>query len=153
MQTGSHVVSSGFYYTKYAKKFSDEEQIRTLAGLFAGLTILISCLGLFGLATFMAESRTKEIGVREVLGASVANITALLARDFVRLVIVAVLIASPIAWWAAEKWLNGFTYRTSVSAWIFIGAGMISIGIALFTVSFQSIKAAIANPVKSLRVD
>src|SRR5579862_2355776 len=106
MQTGSHVVSSGFYYTKYAKKFSDEEQIRTLAGLFAGLTILISCLGLFGLATFMAESRTKEIGVREVLGASVADVVILLSKEFIKLILISIVIASPIAWIAMKGWLQ-----------------------------------------------
>src|SRR5439155_19909788 len=104
---------------EYAQKFSDEQLTGTLASLFAALTIFISCLGLFGLATYMAENRIKEIGVRKVLGASVANITALLSKDFVKLVTVAILIASPLAWWVINKWLQGYDYRITISWWIF----------------------------------
>ena len=135
----------------YAAKFENEKRTGTLAGLFAGLTIFISCLGLFGLATYMAEARVKEIGVRKVLGASVTNITALLSKDFVKLVIISIIIASPIAWLAMDKWLEGYGYRINISILVFIISGLLAIAIALLTVSFQAFKAAIANPVKSLR--
>ncbi len=137
----------------YAKKFQEEERTGTLAALFAGLTIFISCLGLFGLAAYMAENRIKEIGVRKVLGASVMSITTLLSKDFLKLVIMSFVIASPIAWYAMSHWLSGYTYRVSISWWVFAGAGIIAVLISLFTVSFQAIKAAVANPVKSLRTE
>jgi ABC-type antimicrobial peptide transport system permease subunit len=142
-----------FMDKEYAKKFSDEQLTGKLAGLFAGLTIFISCLGLFGLATFMAENRIKEIGVRKVLGASITSITILLSRDFVKLVITALLIATPVAWWLGSQWLTKFDYRIGISAWIFIIAGLSAILIALMTVGYQSIKAATANPVKNLRTE
>ncbi|MBV9962632.1 MAG: ABC transporter permease, partial [Parafilimonas sp.] len=137
----------------YALKFKDEQRTGTLAALFAGLTIFISCLGLFGLATYMAENRIKEIGVRKVLGASVMNITSLLSKDFLKLVIVSLIIASPIAWWAMSSWLKDYSYHISIEWWVFALAGLLSIAIALITVSYQSIKAAIANPAKSLRTE
>ncbi|MBS1596922.1 MAG: ABC transporter permease [Bacteroidetes bacterium] len=135
----------------YAQKFLGETQTKKLATLFAGLTIFISCLGLFGLATYMAESRTKEIGIRKVLGASVTSITTLLSRDFVKLVCIAVMIASPLAYWAASRWLDDFNYHITISLWVFVSAGLLAILIALITVSYQSIRAAISNPTKSLR--
>jgi ABC-type antimicrobial peptide transport system permease subunit len=137
----------------YAQKFSNEQLTQTLASLFAALTIFISCLGLFGLAAYLTENRTKEIGVRKVLGASAAGIAALLSKDFVKLVIIAILIASPVAWWAMHKWLAGYTYRVAISWWIFMAAALSAILIALITISFQSVKAALANPVKSLRTE
>ena len=137
----------------YANKFKEQQRTGTLAALFAGLTIFISCLGLFGLATYMAENRIKEIGVRKVLGASVFSITSLLSKDFLKLVIVSLLIASPVAWWAMDKWLQNYTYHINIEWWVFAGAGLLSVLIALATVSYQSIKAAIANPVKSLRTE
>jgi putative ABC transport system permease protein len=137
----------------YALKFQDEQRTGTLAALFAGLTIFISCLGLFGLATYMAENRIKEIGVRKVLGASVTNITALLSKDFLTLVIISLIVASPIAWWAMHAWLKSYTYRISIEWWVFVLAGFLSVAIALLTISYQSIKAAIANPAKSLRTE
>ncbi len=140
-----------FIDEEYAKKFSDQQLIGTLAGLFAGLTIFISCLGLFGLATYMAESRIKEVGVRKILGASVSNITALLSKDFVTLVVISIFIASPIAWYFMKQWLMSFDYRIQINWYVFALAGLTAIIIALITVSFQAIKAAIANPVKSLR--
>ena len=144
-----------FHFTdqEYAAKFNDERLISKLASLFAALTIFISCLGLFGLAAYMAESRVKEIGVRKILGASVSGIAAMLSKDFVRLVLIAILIASPVAWWGVNKWLEDFAYKVDISWWMFVSAGAIAILIALFTVSFQAIKAAIANPVKSLRTE
>ncbi|HEY4936721.1 MAG TPA: ABC transporter permease [Puia sp.] len=138
---------------EYAKKFSDQQQTGTLAALFAGLTIFISCLGLFGLATYMAESRIKEVGVRKILGASITNIAALLSKDFVKLVIISIFIASPIAWYFMKQWLMGFDYRIHISWYVFALAGSAAIIIALVTVSIQAIKAAIANPVKSLRTE
>lgn len=135
----------------YALKFSRFERTYKLVILFAGLTIFISCLGLFGLATYMAESRTKEIGVRKVLGASVFNIARLLSKEFLLLVFVAFIIASPIAWYFMHKWLEDYSYRISVEWWIFVLTGVISAVITVVTVSFQSIKAAMANPVDSLR--
>ncbi|MGN6619295.1 MAG: ABC transporter permease [Ilyomonas sp.] len=135
----------------YAAKFKEEQKTGTLAALFAGLTIIISCLGLFGLAAYMAETRIKEIGVRKVLGASVTSITTLLSKDFLKLVIISLVIASPLAWWAMTKWLSNYTYRIDIEWWVFALAGLLSVLIALITVSYQSIKAAIANPVKSLR--
>jgi len=142
-----------FVDQEYARKFADEQLQGTLAALFAGLTIFISCLGLFGLATYMAESRIKEIGIRKVLGASVAGITALLSKDFVRLVIISFLIAAPIAWWGMNKWLQLYTYRVGISWWVFALAAVISVAIALLTVSYQSIKAALTNPAKNLRLE
>lgn len=140
-----------FVDDEYARKFGDEERIGKLAGVFTGLAILISCLGLFGLASYVAEQRTKEIGVRKVLGASVASLWRLLSRDFVLLVVIALLIASPLAWYFMDDWLQKYTYRTALSWWIFAAAGAGALTITLLTVSFQAIKAALMNPVKSLR--
>jgi putative ABC transport system permease protein len=120
-------------------------------GLFAGFAIFIACLGLLGLALFTTSQRTKEIGVRKVLGASAVNIVFLLSKDFVRLIVVSFLIASPVAWYVMHNWLEGFAYRIPISWWIFPGAGMLACFIALGTVGFQTMKAAAANPVKSLR--
>ncbi|QJW91485.1 FtsX-like permease family protein [Spirosoma taeanense] len=146
-----------FAYSFLANDFENmyraEQRIGTIALTFAVLAILIACLGLFGLATFMAEQRTKEIGVRKVLGASVTSIIALMSRDFLRLVLIAILIATPIAWWAMRQWLQDFAYKIDIEWWIFALAGVLAIGIALLTVSFQSIKAALMNPVKSLRAE
>jgi ABC-type antimicrobial peptide transport system permease subunit len=132
-------------------KFRAEQQEGTLGIFFAILTIFISCLGLFGLAAYMAESRTREIGIRKVLGASVTGITLLISGDFIKLVLIALLIATPIAWFSMNSWLEGFTYRIHITGWIFLLAGVLAIGIALLTVGYQSIRAALANPIKSLR--
>jgi ABC-type antimicrobial peptide transport system permease subunit len=135
----------------YALKFKEEQRTGQLAALFAGLTIFISCLGLFGLATYMAENRIKEIGVRKVLGASVAGITTLLAKDFIKLVLAAFIIAAPIAWFSMDKWLEGYGYRIDIGWGVFALSGGLAVLIAILTVSYQSIRAAVANPVKSLR--
>ena len=124
-----------------------------LADCFAFLAIFISCLGLLGLAMFTAEQRTKEIGVRKVLGASIGSLFMLLSKEFLFFVTLALLIASPIAWFAMTKWLENYAYKTSITWWMFGMAGMAAIMIALLTVSFQAIKAALANPVKSLRTE
>ncbi|MDB5008914.1 MAG: transporter permease [Mucilaginibacter sp.] len=135
----------------YAKKFGDEQRTGTLASLFAGLTIVISCLGLFGLAAYMAQNRIKEIGVRKVLGASVAGVTTLLSKDFLKLVMISFAIASPIAYYFMYQWLQHYPYRISISIWVFIIAALVTVFISVATVSFQAIKAALANPVNSLR--
>jgi len=138
---------------EYAKKFSDEERIGNLASFFAVLAIFISCLGLFGLASFVAEQRTKEIGIRKVLGASMPAIWRMLSKDFVMLVIISCLIAIPLAWYYLHQWLQKYEYRTEISWWVFILAAAGALIITLLTVSFQAIKAALANPVKSLRTE
>jgi ABC-type antimicrobial peptide transport system permease subunit len=138
---------------EYAKKFDDEQRLGTLAALFAGLTIFISCLGLFGLAAYMAENRVKEIGVRKVLGASVVGIATLLSKELITLVVISFAIASPIAYWGMHKWLMNYSYRIGISWWIFASAGVLSVMIALATVSYQSVKAALMNPMKNLRTE
>jgi ABC-type antimicrobial peptide transport system permease subunit len=137
----------------YAQKFDYERRTAVLASLFAGLTIFISCLGLFALAAYMAENRIKEIGVRKVLGASVAGITALLSVDFLKLVIISFMVASPVAWWCMHTWLQRFTYRVSLNWWIFVLTGLLTVLIAIATISYQAIRAALTNPVKSLKAE
>jgi ABC-type antimicrobial peptide transport system permease subunit len=137
----------------YALKFAAEERISKLAGFFAVLAMFISCLGLFGLASFVAERRTKEIGVRKVLGASVFNLWGLLSREFVVLVTISLFIATPTAWYFMNTWLQDYQYRTELSWWIFAASGAVALVITLLTVSFQAIKAAMANPVRSLRTE
>jgi len=133
--------------------YREEQRTGKIALSFAVLAILIACLGLFGLATYMAEQRTKEIGVRKVLGATVSNIVSMLSKDFLKLVMISAVLAFPLAWWAMHKWLLDFAYRINIGWWVFVAAGLVAIAIALITVSFQAIKAAIANPVKSLRTE
>ena len=144
-----------FSYTfldeNFNKQYVDEDRFEKLFFNFAILAIFISCLGLLGLASYSTLQRTKEIGIRKVLGASVSGITSLLSKDFIKLVLIALVIASPIAWFGMHKWLQGFAYRIDIGIWVFILAGVLAILIALLTVSFQAIKAAVANPVKSLR--
>ncbi len=140
-----------FVDEEYEKLYQSEQQVNTLVNYFGLLAILISCLGLFGLAAFTAEQRTKEIGVRKVLGASVGSIVSLLSQDFLKLVFVAIVLASPLAWWSVDTWLSSFAYSTDVGWSAFALAGFLAIAIALLTVSFQSVKAALMNPVKSLR--
>jgi len=137
----------------YNSKFKSEQQQGILGLLFSGLTIFISCLGLFGLASYMAESRAREIGIRKVLGASVASVTFLMARDFVRLVVIAVIIATPIAWYAMHSWLEGFNYRIQIGVWVFVAAAALSILIAVVTVGYQAVTAALANPIRSMKRD
>ncbi|GAB3641520.1 ABC transporter permease [Spirosoma arcticum] len=140
-----------FVDADYEKLYRSETVIGTLASVFACLAIFIACLGLFGLAAFTAEQRTKEIGVRKVLGASVAGIVTLLSRDFLKLVLIAIVVATPMAWYAMNQWLQNFEYKVAIDWWVFAGAGLLAVGIALLTVSLQSVKAALTNPVKSLR--
>jgi putative ABC transport system permease protein len=140
-----------FVDQQFATKFKEQQQTAQLALIFSGLAIFISCLGLLGLASYIAELRTKEIGIRKVLGASVTGITAMLSRDFVKLVLIAILLASPIAWWTMNKWLEDFSYRIEIQWWIFAVAGIAALTIAILTVSTQAIRAANTNPVKTLR--
>ncbi len=140
-----------FIDTEYEERYKSETVIGTLSTVFALVAIFIACIGLFGLAAFMAEQRTKEIGVRKVLGASVASIVALLSKDFLQLVLIAIVIASPVAWYAMNRWLQDFAYKINIEWWVFALAGLLAVSIALLTVSFQSVRAALLNPVKSLR--
>ncbi len=140
-----------FMDADFNKLYTAEQQTGKLFITFAIFAIFIGCLGLFGLVSYAAEQRTKEIGVRKVLGASVSGIVAMLSKDFAKLVLIATVIAFPVAWWAMNKWLQSFAYRTHISWWIFVIAGLAAMVIALFTICIQAIKAAITNPVKSLR--
>jgi hypothetical protein len=141
----------GFLDEAYQKQYLTESRVGILSRYFAGLAILISCLGLFGLATFTAQKRQKEIGIRKVIGASVNNIVFMLSKDFLRLILLSVLIAFPLAWWMMNQWLHGFAYRTEIGSDVFLITGVSVICITLLTISVQAIRAALANPVSSLR--
>jgi putative ABC transport system permease protein len=141
-----------FFGDQYdSRKIVNEEHLGNLAALFAGMAIFISCLGLFGLSAYMAESRLREIGVRKVLGASIMRLTALLSRDFLILVFIAFVIASPVAWYFMKRWLEDYPYHTGLNWWTFAFTGILSLCIAAGTVSFQAVRAAIRNPVHALR--
>jgi ABC-type antimicrobial peptide transport system permease subunit len=142
-----------FADTEYAKKFSTEERVGKLASFFAVLAIFISCLGLFGMATFTAEQRIKEIGVRKVLGASVLSLWGLLSKEFVTLVVIACIIGVPVADYFMRNWLQGYQYHAGISWWVYATTGAGALVITLLTVSYQSIKAALMNPVKSLKTE
>lgn len=146
-------ISYGFVDQDLDAQYRAEQRTGRIILCFSILTIVVSCLGLFGLAAFTAEQRTKEIGVRKVLGASVGSIVMLLSKDFLKLVLIAIIIASPLAWYAMTQWLRDFAYKIDIEWWVFALAGLLAVGIALLTVSFQSIRAALMNPVKSLRSD
>ncbi len=135
----------------FQQRYLSETMVGKLTNYFAGIAIIISCLGLFGLAMFTAQQRTKEIGIRKVLGASVTGIVAMLSKDFLKLVLLANIIAWPLAWYFMNDWLQNFAYRISINWWIFGTAALATLLIALVTVSFQAVRAAIANPVRSLR--
>jgi len=144
-----------FSYTflddRFNNSYQSEQKIGLILSIFAGVTIFVACLGLLGLATFTAEQRTKEIGIRKVLGASITSIVSLLSIDFIKLVFIAFIIATPVAWYMMNKWLQDFAYKTNISAWIFILAALLAITITIITVSFRAIRAAVVNPVNSLR--
>ena len=142
-----------FMDSAFEALYRSEQRMGKIVGIFTIISIFVACLGLFGLAAFTAELRTKEIGVRKVLGASVQGLVTLLSKDFVKLVLISTIIAFPIAWWAMNKWLEDFAYRIEIGWWVFVVAALVALLIALFTVSFQAIKAAMANPVKSLRTE
>jgi putative ABC transport system permease protein len=137
----------------FNKLYTTEQRTGQIFITFAVLAILIACLGLFGLVTYAAEQRIKEIGIRKVLGANVANVVGMISKDFLKLILISAAIAFPLAWFAMNKWLQDFAYRINISWWIFFVAGLLAVTIALATISFQAIKAAIANPVKSLRTE
>jgi putative ABC transport system permease protein len=142
-----------FVNEDYNKQYQTEQRLGNLSVIFSVLTIFISCLGLFGLVMITVSQRTKEIGVRKVLGASVAGITTLISKEFLKLVIVAIVIATPIAWWLMHAWLQNFAYQINIGWSVFALAAAIAVFIAIITVSVQAIKAAIANPVKSLKTE
>ena len=159
METTFKKFNAGFPFKYYftddeiKNNYKAEHTVSKLSRYFAFLAIFISCLGLFGLVTFTAEQKTKEIGIRKVLGASVSGIVGMLSKDFLKLVLIATVIAFPVAWWMMHKWFLDFEYRIDIGWWVFVVAGITALLIALLTISFQSIKAAIANPVKSLRTE
>jgi putative ABC transport system permease protein len=142
-----------FMDDSFDNMYRQEQRIGKVALTFSFLAVIIACLGLFGLATYIAEQRTKEIGIRKVLGASVSNIVTMLSKDFVKLVLISFVIAAPVAWWVMDKWLQDFAFRIDLSWWIFAVTGVSALAIALITLSFQAIRAAISNPVKSLRTE
>jgi len=148
-----NIFDYSFLNESFNRQYQNEQLFGKVFGIFAAIAIFVACLGLFGLAMFSTVQRTKEIGVRKVLGASVSNILLLLSKDFVKLVLIASVIAFPLAWWVMNKWLQDFSYRVDIDWWIFFAAGAAALLVALFTVSFQAIKTAIANPVKSLRTE
>jgi putative ABC transport system permease protein len=140
-----------FLDDSFGNLYQEEQRAATLLGVVTALALFIGCLGLFALAAYTAEQRTKEIGIRKVLGASVLGITGLLAKDFLKLVLLAILIASPLAWYFMNQWLANFAYRIDMQWWMFVVAAFMAVAIAFLTIGFQSVKAALANPVKSLR--
>jgi len=142
-----------FVDAQFNRQFNTETLISKLSRVFAALAIIISCLGLFGLAAYTAERRTKEIGIRKVLGASVSRITGLLSKDFLQLVLISALIAFPLSWWAMHQWLQNYAYRITISWWVFVVAGVMAMLIALLTISFQAIRAALSNPIINLRTE
>ena len=142
-----------FLDDKIESFYKQENQLSGLYKIFALIAIFLSCLGLYGLASFMAVQRIKEVGIRKVLGASVSSVVYLFSKEFIVLIMIAFIIASPVAWYFMDKWLQDYAYRINISWWIFIVGGISAIIIALITVSFQAIKAAIANPVKSLKTE
>jgi putative ABC transport system permease protein len=148
-----HPFEYQFLDEHFKEVYRADTQVSNIVGILAALAIMISCLGLFGLASYSAERRIKEVGIRKVLGASVQNIVGILSTHFVKLVLIANLIAWPIAWFALHRWLQDYAYRVNISWWVFVMSGSLAMLIALVTVSFQAIKAAIANPVKSLRTE
>ncbi|MEP6749692.1 MAG: ABC transporter permease [Bacteroidota bacterium] len=156
-QWASYNIEEPFSYAfmddLYNKTYDAEQRTGTILNIFAVLTIFVACMGLFGLATYTAEQRAKEIGIRKVLGASVTQVTSMLSKEFVKLVLIGCLVAFPLSWWAMHKWLQDFAYRVDISWWVFVLAGFSALLIALLTVSFKAIKAALANPVKSLRAE
>jgi putative ABC transport system permease protein len=140
-----------FLNEEIQQQYSSEQSIASIIGNFALIAILISCLGLFGLAAFSAEQRTKEIGIRKVLGAGTANIVRLLSMDFIKLVLIGFILATPIAWWAMQQWLNNYAYKVPLRWWMFGLGGLLALVIAVSTVSFQALKAAMTNPVDSIK--
>jgi ABC-type antimicrobial peptide transport system permease subunit len=149
----NNVYEYRFLDDKVASFYKQENQLSQLYKIFAAIAIFLSCLGLYGLASFMAVQRIKEVGIRKVLGATAGNIVYLFSKEFIILISIAFLIATPLAWYFMNKWLQDYAYRINISWWLFAAGGLAAIIIALATISFQAIKAAVANPVKSLRTE
>jgi putative ABC transport system permease protein len=149
----SQPFSYAFMDEQFNNQYKTEQRISQISITFSLLAILIACLGLFGLVTYAAEQRIKEIGIRKVLGASVTDLVSMLSKDFLKLVAIAAVIAFPVAWWAMHKWLQDFAYRVHISWWVFAVAAIIALLIAVLTISFQAVKAALTNPVKNLRTE
>lgn len=142
-----------FLDKNFESLYRSDQKLGTVFGIFTCLSILVACLGLLGLSIYTAERRIKEIGIRKVLGATVSGIVTMLSKEFLKLVVIGAVIAFPLAWWAMNKWLQDFAFRIDMEWWVFTGAGITALVIALITVSFQAIKSAISNPVKSLRAE
>jgi putative ABC transport system permease protein len=140
-----------FLDQSFGEQYQADQQFGNLFTFFSCLSIFIACLGLFGLSSFMAQQRVKEIGIRKVLGSTPASIVMLLSKDFIKLVTIAILISVPLCWWVMNDWLRGFAYRIRISPIIFLESGLIALSIALATMTWQSLRAAMANPVRSLR--
>ncbi|MFZ1083190.1 MAG: FtsX-like permease family protein, partial [Candidatus Kryptoniota bacterium] len=151
--TGGEDIYASFVNQDLARLYESDERAGTVAALFSGLAIFIACLGLFGLAAFVTERRSKEIGIRKVLGASVVEIVSLLSKEFVKWVLFANIVAWPLAYYIMNNWLKDFAYRTDISVWIFVASGVLALIIALLTVSSHAIRAATANPIESLRYE
>ncbi|HLY69106.1 MAG TPA: FtsX-like permease family protein, partial [Puia sp.] len=151
--TPEYPIEYKFLDENFEQMYIAEDHLKSLLWIFTAVAIFVGCLGLFGLASYSAEQRRKEVGIRKVLGATTQSIVLLLSTDFLKLVIIALLVASPAGWYCMNKWLQDFAYRINISGWVFAMAAIVVISIALVTVSFQSIKAAIAKPVKSLRTE
>jgi putative ABC transport system permease protein len=149
----NNAFESFFLDDYFQQQYESEQRLSYIFSGFSLLAISIACLGLFGLAMFSTKNRTKEIGIRKVMGAGIGNIVLLLSKDFLRLVLLAIVLASPIAWYVMHKWLQEFAYKIDIAWWVFALTGLLAMGIALLTVSFESIKAALMNPIKSLRMD
>jgi putative ABC transport system permease protein len=148
-------VDTPFDYTfmddAFNARYKAEDRLASIFSIFTLITVILATMGLFGLAAFTIEQRTKEIGIRKVLGASIASINGLLSKDFLKLVLLSILVASPVAWWFMHKWLQGFAYHIHIAWWMFVGAGLLAVVVAIITVSYHAVRAAIANPVESLR--
>jgi putative ABC transport system permease protein len=151
--TQEYPIEYKFLDENFEQMYNAEDKLKSLLTIFTSIAIFVGCLGLFGLAAYTAERRRKEVGIRKVLGASTQGVVFLLSKDFIKLVVISLLIASPVAWYFMNKWLEDFAYRISISWWVFVIAAIVALSIAFITVSFQAIKAAIANPVKSLRTE
>jgi putative ABC transport system permease protein len=151
--TPEYPIEYKFLDENFEQMYNAEDKLKSLLTIFTSIAIFVGCLGLFGLAAYTAERRRKEVGIRKVLGASTQGMVLLLTKDFIKLVVISLLIASPVAWYFMNKWLQDFAYRVPISWWVFVIAAIVALSIAFITVSFQAIKAAIANPVKSLRTE
>ena len=145
--------SYAFMDELYNNTYAAEQRTGQILNIFALVTIFVACMGLFGLATYTAEQRSKEIGIRKVLGASVGQVTQMLSKEFIKLVLIGCVVAVPVSWWAMHKWLEDFAYRIAINWWVFVLAAVAALLIALITVSLKAIRAALANPVKSLRAE